>query len=41
LTASALPALSTEKKRTVDVLGTEKAPVYFVLDVVGVDPSVV
>jgi hypothetical protein len=33
--------LSTEKYFTVAVLDTEKAPVYLVLDVVGVDPSVV
>jgi hypothetical protein len=41
LTASVLPAVSTEKNFTVDVLATEKAVVYRVLDVVGVDPSVV
>jgi hypothetical protein len=40
LTVSALPALSTEKNFTVEVLDTENAPVYLVLDVVGVDPLV-
>ena len=41
LTASALPARSTEKYFTVRVWVTLKAWVYLVLDVVGVDPSVV
>jgi len=41
LTGSALPALSTEKNFTVLVLDTVNAPVYTVLDVVGVEPSVV
>jgi hypothetical protein len=41
LTASALPAVSTEKNFTVDVLATVNAAVYRVLAVVGVDPSVV
>jgi len=41
LTASVFPALSTEKNFTVDVVDTVNAPVYTVLDVVGVEPSVV
>jgi hypothetical protein len=41
LAASALPAVSVEKYLTVPVWVTLKAPVYGVLDVVGVDPSVV
>src|SRR6266702_1524359 len=40
-TGSAFPAVSTEKNFTVDVPGTVNAPVYTVLDVVGVEPSVV
>jgi hypothetical protein len=41
LGASALPAVSVEKYLTVRVWVMLKAPVYRVLDVVGVDPSVV
>ena len=41
LTASALPATSTERYFTVRVAVTLNAAVYRVLDVVGVDPSVV
>jgi hypothetical protein len=38
---SALPRLSTEKNLTVAVPGSENGPVYLVLEVVGVLPSVV
>jgi hypothetical protein len=41
LTASALPALSTEKNFTVDVPATVNGAVYCVLNVVGAEPSVV
>jgi hypothetical protein len=40
-TASAFPATSVEKNFTVDVDETVNGPEYPVLDVVGVDPSVV
>jgi hypothetical protein len=36
--ASAFPAASTEKYRTVVVAPSSKGPVYSVLDVVGGDP---
>ena len=41
LTCSALPARSVEKNLTVVFFLTVNEPVYTVLDVVGVDPSVV
>ena len=41
LTASLLPATSTEKYFTVRVAAMLNDPVYLVLDVVGVVPSVV
>ena len=41
LTCSALPARSVEKNFTVVFFLTVNGPVYTVLDVVGVDPSVV
>jgi len=40
-TDSVLPAVSTEKNFTVDVLEAVNGPVYLVLEVVGVEPSVV
>src|SRR6266700_6265287 len=41
LTASLLPAVSTEKYLTVVVRATVNGPVYLVLELVGVDPLVV